>query len=169
VRRFTLQHAPTGIPLRIFTLVHVVSHWFHTPQPKNVRTPEVEFAKGDANWWRIPFYDSALVSSADGGGKQIYVRDRARFRSMLVETIRLHATLWWNWPTLARQYRRQLKNVTSAQTWEGIFSGTAGSGTPGTADSVAAGSGTAGSVAAGSAPAGSAGAASVRPSSGGGK
>jgi len=123
VRRFALHSAPTGAVLRVFTLVHLAAHWFHKPQTKNVRMPEVEFAKGDANWWRIPYYDSALVSSADGGGKQIYTRDREKFRSMLLESIRLHAQLWWHWPKLTRQYRRQLKSLTSPQTWDGIFAG----------------------------------------------
>ncbi|WP_203137794.1 glycosyltransferase [Microbacterium sp. JZ31] len=123
VRRLTIEKAPTGVSMVVFTVVHAVAHWFHKPQAKNIRMPEVEFAKGDANWWRIPYYDSALVSSADGGGKQIYTRDRERFRSMLLETLSLHARLWWHWLPLARKYRRQLKNVTSVQTWDGIFAG----------------------------------------------
>src|SRR5699024_3284867 len=120
-RRFTLQQAPSGVALRVFTLVTVAAHWFHRPKPRNVRMPEVEFAKGDANWWRIPFYDSALVSSADGGGKQIYLRDRAQFRRMLIDTVVLHARLAWEWPRLSRQYRRQLRSLTSVDTWRGIF------------------------------------------------
>ena len=123
IKRLSLDQAPTGVKMAAFTAIHVALHWFHTPKPKNIRLPEVEFAKGDADWWRIPYYDSALVSSADGSGKQIYTRDRALFRSMLVETLSLHVKIWRRWPRLAMQYRRQVKNITSVPTWDGIFAG----------------------------------------------
>ena len=82
VRRTNLDN-PTGLRLRWFTASTLVSHWFHAPRPENVAQPEVEFGKDDAHWWRLPLYDSALVSAADGSGKNIYTRDRAKFRRML--------------------------------------------------------------------------------------
>lgn len=121
VRRFTMHHQPTGVKLAAFALVQIVAHWFHHPNPKNVAQPEVEFAKGDANWWRIPFYDSALVSSADGSGKQIYTRDRGTFRRQLVETIKLHTRLRRQWTRLRSQYRRELPQLVSPESWERIF------------------------------------------------
>src|SRR5690606_27041866 len=77
---------PTGMKLRIFTLRTLVSHWLHNPNPVNVVQPEVEFGKEDAHWWRLPAFDSALVSTADGSGKNIYTRDRKKYRRMLRET-----------------------------------------------------------------------------------
>ncbi len=61
--------SPTGLALRTFTARTLVSHWFHAPSAENVAQPEVEFGKGDANWWRVPLYDSALVSAADARGR----------------------------------------------------------------------------------------------------
>ena len=113
--------SPTGARLRWFTMSTLVSHWFHRPHPANIAEPEVEFGKGDANWWRVPLFDSALVSAADGSGKNIYTRDRARFRSQLIESVRLHAALKRRWPQLQEQYRRALPELVSVESWQRTF------------------------------------------------
>ncbi|MGZ0068008.1 glycosyltransferase [Microbacterium arborescens] len=113
--------SPTGLKLRWFTLSTLASHWLHAPRPENIAQPEVEFGKGDANWWRLPRHDSALVSAADGSGKNIYTRDRAAFRRMLRESVRLHAQLKRDWPNLSRRYRRAMGQLTSPESWERIF------------------------------------------------
>lgn len=110
--------SPTGIRLRTFTLRTLVSHWFHSPDPANVAQPEVEFGKGDAHWWRVPTYDSALVSAADGSGANVYTRDRVKFRRMLLDTIRLHRRLEREWDRLAKQYRDALPTLVSADEWD---------------------------------------------------
>ncbi|MDJ1112946.1 glycosyltransferase [Microbacterium dauci] len=113
--------SPTGLRLRWFTAVSLISHWLHQPHQDNVTTPEVEFGKGDANWWRIPRFDSVLVSSADGSGKQVYTRDRARFRSQLVGTFLLHGKLRRRWNALAAEYRAALPELVSVESWRRIF------------------------------------------------
>jgi galactofuranosylgalactofuranosylrhamnosyl-N-acetylglucosaminyl-diphospho-decaprenol beta-1,5/1,6-galactofuranosyltransferase len=113
--------SPKGLRLRWFTLSTLVAHWLHEPNPANVAEPEVEFGKGDANWWRVPLFDSALVSAADGSGKNIYTRDRRRFRSQLAETVRLHAALKRRWPQLQQEYRRALPELVSADAWRSTF------------------------------------------------
>lgn len=99
----------------------IAAHWFHEPRPENVLQPEVEFGKADAHWWRVPLYDSALVNAADGSGKNIYTRDRARFRRMLVDSVRLHRALRRRWSKLGNDYRAALPELTSPESWEGIF------------------------------------------------
>jgi galactofuranosylgalactofuranosylrhamnosyl-N-acetylglucosaminyl-diphospho-decaprenol beta-1,5/1,6-galactofuranosyltransferase len=113
--------SPTGIRLRWFTATTLASHWIHAPRPENITQPEVEFGKGDAQWWRLPLFDSALVSAADGSGKNIYTRDRAQFRRMLIDTVRLHHRLRREWPSLANAYRRALPQLTSHEAWKGTF------------------------------------------------
>jgi galactofuranosylgalactofuranosylrhamnosyl-N-acetylglucosaminyl-diphospho-decaprenol beta-1,5/1,6-galactofuranosyltransferase len=112
---------PTGLRLRWFTLSTLVSHWFHSPRSENLAQPEVEFGKGDAYWWRLPIYDSALVSAADGSGKNIYTRDRRQFRRMVVESVRLHRRLRREWPKLAQQYRSAAPELTSLEAWKRTF------------------------------------------------
>ncbi|MGX1701293.1 glycosyltransferase [Microbacterium sp. NPDC055357] len=113
--------SPTGLRLRWFTLSTLVAHWLHAPKPENVARPEVEFGKQDAHWWRVPLYDSALVNSADGSGKNIYTRDRAKFRRMLLDSIRLHRRLRREWPRLAKQYRAAAPELTSRDAWARTF------------------------------------------------
>ncbi|MFH8250759.1 glycosyltransferase [Microbacterium sp. B2969] len=114
---------PTGLRLRWFTATALVSHWLHAPRPENVAHPEVEFGKGDAHWWRLPLFDSALVSAADGSGKNIYTRDRAKYRRMLVDSVRLHRRLRRQWPELSRRYRAAMGDLTSLESWTSTFEG----------------------------------------------
>ncbi|MEV8218920.1 glycosyltransferase [Microbacterium sp. NPDC077391] len=113
--------SPSGLRLRWFTLRTLVAHWLHTPDPANVTQPEVEFGKGDAHWWRVPRFDSALVSSADGSGKNVYTRDRAQYRRMLTESVKLHRRLRRNWPKLQAEYRAALPQLVSDDSWRRIF------------------------------------------------
>ena len=124
-RRGTFD-SPTGLRLRLFTATALLRHWMHSPAPQNVETPEVEFGKEDAHWWRVPLFDSALVSAADGSGKNVYIRDRARFRRLMRESVRLHRKLRKAWPELAAQYRAALPELVSPTAWEPQFTPNAG-------------------------------------------
>jgi galactofuranosylgalactofuranosylrhamnosyl-N-acetylglucosaminyl-diphospho-decaprenol beta-1,5/1,6-galactofuranosyltransferase len=112
---------PTGMRLRWFTLSTLVAHWLHSPKPENLNHPEVEFGKSDAHWWRLPNFDSALVSAADGSGKNIYTRDRAQYRRKLVESFRLHRRLRREWPQLSARYRAAAPELTSLAEWQRTF------------------------------------------------
>jgi galactofuranosylgalactofuranosylrhamnosyl-N-acetylglucosaminyl-diphospho-decaprenol beta-1,5/1,6-galactofuranosyltransferase len=112
---------PTGVALRTFTARTLLAHWFHAPQAENLAQPEVEFGKNDAHWWRVPRYDSALVSAADGSGKNIYTRDRAQFRRKFLDTWRLHRRLGREWPRLSAQYRAALPELVSERAWRQTF------------------------------------------------
>jgi len=113
--------SPTGLRLRWFTVSTIAAHWLHRPRPENVAHPEVEFGKDDAHWWRVPAFDSALVNTADGSGKNVYTRDREKFRSMLRDSLRLHAALRRRWPALSAQYRSALTELTSPEAWQTTF------------------------------------------------
>lgn len=114
---------PTGMRLRWFTAKTVASHWLRSPRPENVEHPEVEFAKGDAHWWRVPAFDSALVSAADGSGKNIYTRDRAQYRRLLTDSVLLHRRLRREWASLARTYRAEATRLSSHAAWKDTFEG----------------------------------------------
>ena len=112
---------PTGMRLRTFTVRALASHWLHKPSPENLEHPEVEFAKGDAHWWRVPHFDSALVSAADGSGKNVYTRDRAQYRKLLKDSLALHRRLRREWPTLVTQYRAEAAQLSSQSAWKSTF------------------------------------------------
>ncbi len=120
-RRLHEFDSPTGLRLRWFTATTLISHWLHQPRPENIAIPEVEFGKGDAHWWRLPLFDSALVNAADGSGKIIYTRDRAAYRRMLLDSVRLHRRLRREWPRLAREYRAARDELVSLDAWQRTF------------------------------------------------
>ncbi|WP_409047300.1 glycosyltransferase [Microbacterium sp. HA-8] len=120
-QRFNTFDSPSGLRLRWFTVRTLASHWMRGASPANVERPEVEFSKNDAHWWRVPLFDSAIVSAADGSGKNIYTRDRAKYRRMLIDSVRLHRALVRRWPSLSRAYRDALPELVSVESWRKRF------------------------------------------------
>jgi len=114
---------PRGIRLAIFTARMSLRQALTKPAARNVAAPQVELAKRDGSWFRLPYYDSALVSTADGTGKVRYTRDPARFRRMIRESRRLHRELRRRWPELSKQYRDALPEITSPAAWRKTFDG----------------------------------------------
>lgn len=112
---------PRGPRLVLFTARMVLRHGFTRPGSANVELPQVELAKRDATWFRVPAFDSALVSTADGSGKNWYTRNPRMFRHLLGDSIRLHRELGRQWDTLARQYRDALPEITSVEAWRNTF------------------------------------------------
>ncbi|GAB6857071.1 glycosyltransferase [Microbacterium xylanilyticum] len=112
---------PTGLRLRWFTAYTLLAHWFRGSSPRDEEMPEVEFGKGDAHWWRVPCFTSALVSAADGSGHNVYIRDRRKFRSLLMQSLRLHRELQRRWPQLQQEYRDALPELVSSESWRSTF------------------------------------------------
>lgn len=112
---------PTGWRLRWFTASTLASHWLRRTTSDRSALPEVEYGKEDAFWWRVPLVDSAIVSAANGAGKNIYVRDRTTFRRMLLESVRLHRRLRREWGGLSRRYRQAASDLTSPERWRTVF------------------------------------------------
>ncbi|GAA2567511.1 glycosyltransferase [Microbacterium binotii] len=121
LRRRHEYDSPTGWRLRWFTASTLASHWLRPTPHDSGRLPEVEYGKEDAHWWRVPLVDSAIVSAANGSGKNVYVRDRETFRRMLVESVRLHRRLRREWAGLSRRYRAAASDLTSVERWRTVF------------------------------------------------
>ncbi|MBH0116137.1 glycosyltransferase [Salinibacterium sp. NG253] len=112
---------PRGAALALFTFRAALRHWFaRTPQAL-VERPEQRLSKRDATWWRLPGFDSVLVDTADSQGSSWYRRDRARFRSLLRESIRLNRQIEQNWDDLRNRYRQQASDITSPEVWKQTF------------------------------------------------
>ncbi len=112
---------PRGARLAAFTAKATARHWRQPVPQGNIDRPQVELAKADASWWRVPAYDSALISTADGRGKSVYRRDRATFRRLFRESRKLHHELAENWDRLAREYRDAMPEFTSQAAWRKTF------------------------------------------------
>jgi galactofuranosylgalactofuranosylrhamnosyl-N-acetylglucosaminyl-diphospho-decaprenol beta-1,5/1,6-galactofuranosyltransferase len=85
------------------------------------RHPEVRLAAADARWYRLAARDSAIVTTTDGAGASWYRRNPKEFRRMLRRTVAAHQQLAREWPRLAKEYRRELEDVTSPSAWEKTF------------------------------------------------
>ncbi|MFD5601010.1 glycosyltransferase [Leucobacter sp. NPDC058333] len=114
---------PTGVRLGIFTARMLPQHWRRTVSEADAQAPELEYAKVDALWWRIPHHSSVIVGAADGSGKMWYRHDRAKFRRLLRESRALAREIEQNWDRLAAEYRAALPHVTSLDEWKRTFEG----------------------------------------------
>lgn len=112
---------PRGAKQAIFAAKAAQRHWRQQVPQSSIDRPQVELAKADATWWRVPEFDSALISTADGRGKSVYRRDRATFRRLLRESRTLHRELAENWDRLAHDYREAMPEFTSPETWRETF------------------------------------------------
>lgn len=117
------KDSPKGLRLGAFTLRMLPRHWFRKDQEADHTTPELEYAKLDALWWRIPHHRSVIVGAADGSGKMWYRHDRAKFRRLLKESRDLTRRLEKEWDRLANEYRSALPKITSPEEWKKTFDG----------------------------------------------
>ncbi|WP_058593404.1 glycosyltransferase [Leucobacter chromiiresistens] len=114
---------PTGLRLGAFTARMIPVHWRRTVSEHDAQAPELEYAKVDALWWRIPRHSSVLIGAADGSGKMWYRHDRAKFRRLLKQSRDLVREIEKNWDRLAAEYRAALPQITSAEEWKRTFEG----------------------------------------------
>lgn len=94
---------------------------FRTPRELSRQFPESSVAAMDAKWYTLATMDSAVVSMPDGTSAAFYQRDEKQFREKLRRTVELHERLFREWPTLSRQYREALGEITAPDTWERTF------------------------------------------------
>lgn len=85
--------------------------------------PEAEIAAMSARWWLLSQYDSAIVSTSDGGGASWYQRDPRRFRDLLRRSFELHERIIREWPALAASYREAMPTLVGPEEWKRTFVG----------------------------------------------
>lgn len=117
---------PRGLALVFFTLPRVLRHWFSRTPPSLAERPHVQISKRDATWWRLPGFDSVLIDSVERNGAYWYVRDRAAFRRLLWESVKMNRRVKRRWDELQHAYREDARRFTSPGAWERTFGAAAG-------------------------------------------
>ncbi len=112
------QKGPRGRALYKWLFSNVLRHLGRPSRALTGERPQVDLTASEATWWRVSYFDSALVSTADGTGKMHYRRDSKTFRRRLMQSIELHNRLRANWPVLSAEYRAQVSELTSREQWE---------------------------------------------------
>ena len=85
------------------------------------RNPEALVPHEDNRWWRMSQLDSALVSNAEGSAASWYMRDPKLVRKLLVDSVRIYGDVLRRWPSLKKQYRAALPQITSMEAWRKTF------------------------------------------------
>lgn len=113
--------APASLPAVYLRAAESALRSFRRVSSDAEQNPQARIAAQDAKWWRLAVEDSALVSTSDGSGASVYVRDRARFFTMLRRSLRLHIRLYTSWNRLSDEYKAALTEYTSPDAWRRTF------------------------------------------------
>ncbi|MFW2512554.1 glycosyltransferase [Demequina sp. SO4-13] len=112
---------PKNVPAALASAVTGVAKQLRSVRPEATHVPEERVATMAAKWWRLSHLDSAVVTSADGTGASMYIRDPKKFRAYLRRSARLHQRLIRNWSSLSAHYRRSMPEFTSPEAWKETF------------------------------------------------
>jgi galactofuranosylgalactofuranosylrhamnosyl-N-acetylglucosaminyl-diphospho-decaprenol beta-1,5/1,6-galactofuranosyltransferase len=102
------------------TLVGALAHNLF-PSKGHEEQPQLNVAAQDARWFLMARLDSATVGTADGRGVTYRRRDPRVFWSLLKRSIALEWQIYRRFPALRRAYSDALPELTSAQSWEKVF------------------------------------------------
>jgi galactofuranosylgalactofuranosylrhamnosyl-N-acetylglucosaminyl-diphospho-decaprenol beta-1,5/1,6-galactofuranosyltransferase len=75
----------------------------------------------EPRWAVLARLDEAVVSSSDGAGVSVRVRNNRQMRRMLVRALSDHLRVVREGDDLRRRYRRALEDMTSPERWEALF------------------------------------------------
>ncbi|WP_084077484.1 glycosyltransferase [Demequina sp. NBRC 110057] len=121
LRKGRRPHAPHSRASFASAAVAGAIRQFRPVREDAASVPEERVASAAARWWRLSNLDSALVTSADGSGVSMYIRDPEKFRSYLSRSIALHRRLRQKWPKLAAEYGARMPELTSPEAWRTTF------------------------------------------------
>lgn len=113
---------PTQRELPRWTARQFARQWFK-PTPDPDAMPDVELARRDATWWRMPKYDSVVVTDSPRTSAVVYRRDREFLRRQFPANRAALAEIRKNWERLAEQYRAALPEFTSPEKWRETLTG----------------------------------------------
>jgi galactofuranosylgalactofuranosylrhamnosyl-N-acetylglucosaminyl-diphospho-decaprenol beta-1,5/1,6-galactofuranosyltransferase len=103
------------------TLLTALVHNLRKPKPDAAERPELNISAQDARWFLLSRLDSATVGTADGRGVTFRRREPDTFWRMLRHSVRVHWTLYREFPRLRAEYRQHLAELTSPESWSRAF------------------------------------------------
>ncbi|HVX07832.1 glycosyltransferase, partial [Humibacter sp.] len=110
-----INPGPHGLAFLTWLARQVVRH--SRKVTNDTSRPHGHLAYQDARWFEVPNWDSVLITNAEGSGATWHVRDPKKFRSLLLESIRLNRRYRREWDRLSEQYRSALSRITSPEQW----------------------------------------------------
>ncbi|MGQ4543510.1 glycosyltransferase [Dermabacteraceae bacterium P13088] len=117
---------PPRAVMPLWTLKQIAKHSLGKVKQTGRMNPQTLVAHQDARWWRLAYYESALVSNADGTAVAWYKREPKKAREMLAEAARTHLELFKQWSSLRESYRNAAAEMTSFSAWEKTFAANPG-------------------------------------------
>ena len=112
---------PRGLRFVAWLVRSITRHALAASPRGTDRPPQAHLTHSDATWFVVPQYDSVHITRADGTGVTWHLRDAARFRAMLVRSIRLNIAVRRRWAALSASYRSALPGIVALERWNETF------------------------------------------------
>jgi galactofuranosylgalactofuranosylrhamnosyl-N-acetylglucosaminyl-diphospho-decaprenol beta-1,5/1,6-galactofuranosyltransferase len=113
---------PPTTPLTIGrTLLEALVHNIRDPKPDAAERPQMNISAQDARWFLLSRIDSATVGTADGRGVTFRRREKDTFWQMLRHSVSVHVRIYREFPRLQKEYRDQMQQLTSPESWAAAF------------------------------------------------
>ncbi|ROR72122.1 glycosyltransferase [Bogoriella caseilytica] len=113
---------PSRRKLPVWTAAQVARHWASASPPPDA-APQIELVRRDATWWRMPRYDSVVVTDSARTSANVYRRDQAFFRAQFKSSGAALAELRKQWDELSESYRAAARDLTDPESWRATIHG----------------------------------------------
>jgi galactofuranosylgalactofuranosylrhamnosyl-N-acetylglucosaminyl-diphospho-decaprenol beta-1,5/1,6-galactofuranosyltransferase len=104
-------------------LAAVLANNLRAADPRHHQVPQANYPPVEARWFSLGRVDGVTVTTADGRGVVYRQRDRKKMVALLRESRALQRELSQEFDAMRGRYRAAASELTSAESWERVFSG----------------------------------------------
>lgn len=101
--------------------VRGLGHVFKVPDPHAAEAPQLNLTPQEARWFALSRVDSATVTTADGSGVVLRVRNPKLAKELGEESFRLRREIERRFDEMRETYRAALPELTSREAWGKMF------------------------------------------------
>ncbi|HEX4222482.1 MAG TPA: glycosyltransferase [Pseudonocardiaceae bacterium] len=83
----------------------------------------VSIAAGEAHWWHVSRFDTAVVTDASQEGVRVRTMDQAKLRGLAAQGLKLFTRFVREGAAVGERYRRALPELTSRENWARLYAG----------------------------------------------
>ncbi|GAB39472.1 MULTISPECIES: glycosyltransferase [Gordonia] len=114
-------NVPTNPVSKLRALAASVVNNLRPADPRHHEVPQANYPPIEARWFSLGRVDGVTVTTADGRGVVYRQRDRDKMIALARESAALVRELNERFPEMAQRYRAAHQDLTSKESWAGVF------------------------------------------------
>ncbi|MFT4044449.1 MAG: glycosyltransferase [Gordonia sp. (in: high G+C Gram-positive bacteria)] len=112
---------PEGVLAKARILAAAIVNNLSPADPRHHEVPQANYPPVEARWFSLGRVDGVTVTTADGRGVVYRQRDRDKMIALARESASLVRELNERFPDMVAQYRAKHQELTSKESWAGVF------------------------------------------------